>query len=269
MRLALGRIAAAVHMECEQIEAEQRPHGVPQLLVEIAELVESVILRSEELPSRGATVAAPVFAILRRAAKGEQKTTAAIPLDAFGLPREGHAAAPGALSSPIAEALAWLDEEHVRKAFIRTGAPYARAWLRDALEWARTNPEAQPPRLPDSDPLAPPPEQGELQPGASKRGRPKGSIDLSSKTRDLALLVLYLTRVKGLSLDTAKAWVRTAGPIAPDRSGLRRACEELESVDISTDVLELVASAVAERYRLPVDFAPDQRSAPHPRDAGQ
>lgn len=263
MREALGRIAVVV---CdERLDAR----AVPPLIADIARIAESAIQPSKGLPSRPATVAAPVFEFLRRTAKAQREVETAIQHFASEAPKVKGAGRSPAPRDPIANALAWLDTGQARKAFIRTGAPYARAWLRDALEWARKNPEAKPPQLPVADPLAPPPEQGELQLGASRRGRPKGSMVLSSKTRDLALLVLYLARVKGLSLDTAIAWVRAAGRIAPDRSGLRRACERFESVDIPTDVLESLASAVAEQYRLPVDLMPHRRSAPHPRDAGQ
>lgn len=246
MREALGRLVVVVSEERTQ------GRGVPSLIVDIAEIIESGILRSARLPSRGATVAAPVFNRLRRAARAKRTTAAAVPRDVFGLPS---ASSIGAYDSLIVEARAWLDEAHVGRAFVHAGAPFARRWLKETLDWASTNPDAKPPQLPLADPLAPPPEQGGLQPGASKRGRRKGSIALSSKTRDLALLALYLVEVEGVSPKAATRricdMVAKAYGVRPDIDDLREAREELKMQGITPDELTCLAQASVEHHVLP------------------
>ncbi len=249
MRQVLGRIAVAV---CdERLDAR----AVPPLIAEIAKIAESEILPSKGLPSRPAAVAAPVFKLLRRTAKAQQNVEAAIQHSTSEAPRAKGAGGPPVPSDPIANALAWLDGEQARKAFVRVGAPYARAWLREALEWARKNPEAKPPRLPEGDPLAPKLERVGPQPSIAKRGREKGSIVLSSKTRDLALLVLYLVDVEGVSLKAATRRVcdavAQAHGVRPDIDDLRNAREELKLRGITPAELTHLALASVERYLLP------------------
>lgn len=262
MRQALGALAVVVSEEHGRAadasnERQRRANRVPSLVVDIAKLVTEEILPSEDLPSRGQTVAAPVFALLRRTAKSEEATAMAVPRDVFLQPLTG---CTGARVSAIGEALAWLDEGATRKAFVHAGAPFARVWLRQVLEWARTNPEAQPPRLPDKDPLAPPPEEGTRQDRARGPRRPKGSTVPFSRTRALALLVLHLVEVEGLPLKTATRRVcnraKRVHRAAPDTRSLRRAREELKEQGITPEMLTWLAPAIVERFLLPPRAAP-------------
>lgn len=225
--------------------------------MKLAELITDEILLSEDppfgdLPSRGETVAAPVFDLLRRAAKSEEATAWAVPRDVFLQPLAG---CTGARASAIGEALAWLEEGATRKAFVRAGAPLARVWLRQVLEWARTNPDSRPPRLPDKDPLAPPPERGTRKDGTRGRGRPKGSIVPFSRTRVHALLVLYLEEVEGLSRKAATRRVRRRAERvhgrAPDSRSLRRARKQVNEWGVTPELLARLAPIAVERYLLP------------------
>lgn len=261
MRRALGALAVVVSEERSRAAdpdsgaAPRRAHKVPTLIVEIAKLATEEILPSEGLPSRGQTVAAPIFALLRRAAKSEEATARAVPRDVFQQQLTG---CTGAQVSAIGEALAWLVEGATRKAFVHAGAPFARVWLRQVLEWARTNPEARPPRLPDKDPLAPPPKEGTRQDRARGAGRPKGSTVPFSRTRSLALLVLYLVEVEGLPLKTATRRIRKrverVHGYAPDKGSLSEARKKLKERGITPE--GGLAPAIVERFLLPPRAAP-------------